>query len=130
DCWHDGCAGDQRRNARYMINAVLKHRNAGGWAAKPRQPRSRRRRVLRLGTKEHPIDRRCRGRVRHASQFNCYRALGALQRETFEWLADARDDIMPVGSTEAPDRDTTNAAQPDHGDGQTALAVSPNTWGS
>src|SRR5438067_13546848 len=48
----------------------------------------------------------------------------------FEWLADAGDDIMPVGSTEAPGRDTTNAAQADHGDGQTALAVSPNTWGS
>jgi hypothetical protein len=72
---------------------------------------------MRLGAKEHPIDRRRRRRVRHASQFNFYRALGALQRETFEPLADASDDIMPAGSTEAPGRDTTDAAQADHGDG-------------
>ena len=72
---------------------------------------------MRLGAKQHPIDRRCRGRVGHTLQFNFYRALGALQRETFEWLADAGDDIMPIGSTQASGRDTTNAAQADHGDG-------------
>src|ERR1043165_5938867 len=113
-----------------MVNAVLKHRNARGWAAKARQPSSRRRGVLRLGAKEHPIDRRCRGRVGHASQFNFYGALGALQRETFEPLADAGDDIMPVGSTEGPGRHTTNAAQADHGDGAARLGTSPNTWGN
>jgi len=45
-------------------------------------------------------------------------------------LADAGDDIMPVGSTEAPGGDTTNAAQADHGDGETRLATSPTTWGN
>src|SRR4051794_12729845 len=37
---------------------------------------------------------------------------------------------MPVGSTEAPGRDTTNAAQADHGDGETRLVASPNTSGN
>jgi len=80
-------------------------------------PQSCRRGVVRLGAKENPINRRCRRWVRHAAQSNFHRALGALQRQTFERLADAGDDIMSVGSTEARGSDTANAAQADHGDG-------------
>jgi hypothetical protein len=43
-------------------------------------------------------------------------------------LADARDDIMSVGSTEATGRDTTNAAKTDHGDGETRLGGGFAAW--
>jgi hypothetical protein len=127
---HDGCAGDQRRNTRYMINAVLKHRNAGGRAAKARQAKATPTGCPATWCKGAPNRPALPRQGPSCFQFNLYRALGALQRETFERLADAGDDIMPVGSTEAPGRDTTNAAQADHGDGETRLAVSPNTWGN
>jgi len=71
-------------------------------------PQSCRRGVVRLGAKENPINRRCRRWVRHAAQSNFHRALGALQREPFKGVADAGDDIMPVGSTQAPGRDTAD----------------------
>jgi hypothetical protein len=76
---------------------------------------------VRLGTQQHPVGRYSLPRVGERGERHIDRAARPLQREPADVPAHAGDDIVPAGGREASGGDAADAAEADHGDGETAL---------
>ncbi len=113
-----GRAVGERRDAGDVVDAVLQHGNARCRRAEPLQPRRRRGRRVGLGAQQHPVGRFGLRRIGERGERQLDRAVRGVERQPLDRCAHAGDDVVAAGGDKTAGGDAADAAQPDHGDGQ------------
>ncbi len=90
---HDRGAVRKRRNARQMADAVLQHGDARRWPAQVAQPGRGAARLVRLGAKEHPVNRCGRRGIGQGTQRKLVDARRCFERKASDRLPQAGDDV-------------------------------------